>query len=179
MKKWIILAYTLPPEPSRKRVAVWRRLRKLGAVYMNEGFWFLPSSPALLAAIEEVSTGIRNEGGTASSFEASCITAPENDVLLERFTEARRAEYEEVARQCDRFLGHLERARESGEFSFAKTEEFEEDLEKRTRWLAQVRERDFLGVEGYTSVAEKLEHCRRALESFVQAAFEKQSAHAE
>jgi ChrB-like protein len=172
---WIVLAYTLPPEPSRKRVAAWRRLRKLGAVYMNEGFWFLPGTPHLVDAIREIAADIQADGGTAWAFQASSLLPVEKEALHARFTEARQAEYEEVERQCERFLGHVARAAESGDFGFAKTEEFEEDLEKRQRWLTQIRERDVLGADGYQSTQEKLDECRRALDAYLEQAYRQQS----
>ena len=40
---WQIITYRLPKEPSRHRVAVWRELRRLGAVSLQQGTWALPS----------------------------------------------------------------------------------------------------------------------------------------
>ena len=34
--RWLVLIYTLPAEPTRKRAFVWRELKKLGAVYLRE-----------------------------------------------------------------------------------------------------------------------------------------------
>jgi hypothetical protein len=35
--RWVLLVYRLPREPSRHRVAVWRKLRDLGAHYLQDG----------------------------------------------------------------------------------------------------------------------------------------------
>ena len=35
--RWVLLAYQLPREPSRRRVAVWRKLRDLGVLYLQDG----------------------------------------------------------------------------------------------------------------------------------------------
>ena len=32
---WLLLVYRVPPEPSRLRAAVWRRLKSLGAIYLQ------------------------------------------------------------------------------------------------------------------------------------------------
>src|ERR687898_153907 len=35
--RWVLLVYRIPREPSRHRVAVWRKLRDLGALYLQDG----------------------------------------------------------------------------------------------------------------------------------------------
>jgi hypothetical protein len=168
---WLILAYSLPPEPSRKRVAVWRRMRKLGAVYLNEGIWFLPETPHLIAAMTDVLRDVHSEGGTGWGFRAEALLPEEKEDLQSRFSAARAEEYAEVSRQCERFLGHIQRETENGHFAFTTVEELEQDLEKRKRWLGQVRERDVLGSPGNERAEAQLQDCRQALDAFAEAAF--------
>ena len=40
--EWIVINYTLPREPSRVRVSLWRRLKKIGAVNIQQSMWILP-----------------------------------------------------------------------------------------------------------------------------------------
>ena len=40
--EWIAINYTLPREPSRIRVSVWRKLKKIGAVSIQQSMWILP-----------------------------------------------------------------------------------------------------------------------------------------
>jgi len=169
--RWLIVAYTLPAEPSRKRVAVWRRMRKLGAVYASEGFWFLPETPALRKAIDDVLREVGSEGGTSWGFRSEALVPEQEDDLRRRFNGARAEEYAEIGRQCDRFLAHIRRETESNHFAFATIEELEQDLEKRKRWLGQVRERDVLDAGGREPAEEQLKACRLALDGFAEAAY--------
>ena len=41
-QSWVLLIYRLPREPSRHRVAVWRKLKDLGALYLQDGVAALP-----------------------------------------------------------------------------------------------------------------------------------------
>ena len=41
-QEWLTINYTLPKEPSRVRVSVWRKLKKSGAVILGQSVWFLP-----------------------------------------------------------------------------------------------------------------------------------------
>jgi hypothetical protein len=34
---WFVLVYKLPPEPTRLRASVWRKLKAAGAVYLQNG----------------------------------------------------------------------------------------------------------------------------------------------
>ena len=40
--KWVFLVYRLPREPSTPRIALWRRLRRLGVVQIADGVVALP-----------------------------------------------------------------------------------------------------------------------------------------
>ena len=42
-----MLIVRLPAEPSRHRVAVWRELRRAGAVPLGQGCWAVPEVPAV------------------------------------------------------------------------------------------------------------------------------------
>jgi hypothetical protein len=170
--EWLLLAYSLTAEPSRARVAVWRRLRKLGAVYVDGGFWCLPNTPALTEAAREVAAEIRGQGGTANVFAANELDAEQSQRLRSRFNQAREQEYAEVIGQCERFLAHVQRATGRKDFEFAEVEELEHDLDKRQRWFSQIRERDVFGVEARSRAEKLLQECREALDHFIDQAYE-------
>ncbi|WP_240653613.1 Chromate resistance protein ChrB [Streptomyces sp. AcE210] len=48
--RWLILVIKLPADPSRHRVAVWRELRKIGALSLGQGIWAVPEVPVFAAA---------------------------------------------------------------------------------------------------------------------------------
>ena len=45
--RWLILIYHLPRDPSRHRVAVWRKLKALGGLYMQDGAAPIPTDSTL------------------------------------------------------------------------------------------------------------------------------------
>ena len=47
-RMWLLLAYKVPRDPSAARVYVWRKLKKLGAVALQDAVWVLPSTPQTL-----------------------------------------------------------------------------------------------------------------------------------
>ena len=63
----------LPPprEPSRHRVAVWRRLKTLGALYLQDGVAALPEDAVTREQLEWLQLRIREAGGKATLWEAA------------------------------------------------------------------------------------------------------------
>ncbi|WP_251095520.1 Chromate resistance protein ChrB [Streptomyces sp. Caat 7-52] len=45
--RWLILVIKPAAEPSRHRVAVWRELRRIGALSLGQGVWAVPEVPGL------------------------------------------------------------------------------------------------------------------------------------
>jgi hypothetical protein len=167
---WLLISYSLPPEPSRLRVAAWRRMRKLGAVHVNEGFWFLPQTPALRSVLDNIAADVRGQGGTAWVL-ASQASDFEGADLARLYNDARAVDYAELTRHYERFLAHIEGDTENGNFGFAAVEELEQDLEKRARLLREIQERDVLHSDSGPEAVAGLQRCREALERFTEEAF--------
>jgi hypothetical protein len=168
---WLVIAYTLPPEPSRLRVSIWRRLRKVGAVYLEEGVWVLPKTDALESEVRTILKDIENFEGTFSAFVGLDFDGGQAERLRSRFLAARDEEYAELQGQCRRFMVHIDHATSTERYTFAEVEELEEDLAKLERWLEEIRSRDpFESPEGAVS-ADALEKGRQALAQFTERAY--------
>jgi len=165
---WLLLGYSLPTEPSRYRVSVWRRLRKLGAVHLNEGFWVLPNSPSMRSELDGVIREIRSYNGTPSAFTSSDFDPQQNERLRAKFLEARDEEYREVQGQYDKFVVHVDHARSTHRFTFAEVEELEEEISKLERWLNEVSERDTFGSPQQEATAASLREGRELLQRFTE-----------
>ena len=98
---WLILIYQLPREPSRHRVAVWRRLKALGALYLQDGAAALPEDAVTREQLEWLRLRVREAGGEATLWEASPNTVAENAALAEEFRGLREAAYGELIDAAD------------------------------------------------------------------------------
>jgi len=94
--RWLILIYHLPREPSRHRVAVWRKLKALGALYLQDGAAALPDDAVTREQLEWLQLRVREAGGEATLWEALPNTVAENRVLVEEFRALREAAYREL-----------------------------------------------------------------------------------
>ena len=91
--RWVLLVYRLPREPSRHRVAVWRKLRDLGALYLQDGVAALPEDAVTREQLEWLQLRVREAGGEATLWEASPNTLAESAALVEEFRASREAAY--------------------------------------------------------------------------------------
>lgn len=94
--RWLILIYHLPREPSRHRVAVWRKLKALGALYLQDGAATLPDDAVIREQLEWLQLRVREAGGEATLWEALPNTVAENRSLVEEFRALREAAYREL-----------------------------------------------------------------------------------
>jgi DNA-binding transcriptional regulator PaaX len=95
-KRWLILIYQLPREPSRHRVAVWRKLKALGALYLQDGAAALPDDAVTREQLEWLQLRVLEAGGEATLWEALPNTVAENKALVEEFCALREAAYREL-----------------------------------------------------------------------------------
>src|SRR5215217_6872946 len=71
--RWVLLVYRLPREPSRHRVAVWRKLRDLGALYLKDGVAALPEDAVTREQLEWLQLRVREAGGEATLWEGGQV----------------------------------------------------------------------------------------------------------
>src|SRR6202034_1161072 len=62
---WLLLIYRVPPEPTRLRSTVWRRIKSLGAIYLQNSVAALPASTASERALRKLRREITDMSGTA------------------------------------------------------------------------------------------------------------------
>jgi hypothetical protein len=121
-KPWVLLSYRLPREPSRLRLAVWRRLKRSGAIVLHDAVWVLPADARNREALEWLAEEIEEQGGAALLWEAASFEAAQDERIISRFRADADARYgaiadsaESLRRVAERRLppraGRLEQAR--------------------------------------------------------------------
>ena len=86
---WMLLSSRVPREPSRLRLSIWWRLKRLGAVLLHDSVWILPADAKTREAFEWLAEEIEEQGGTALSWEAQSVSADQDRQIVLRFrTEA-------------------------------------------------------------------------------------------
>jgi hypothetical protein len=161
---WLILIYRIPTEPTRLRAGVWRKLKGLGAIYLQNSAVALPFSPQSERALRTLRSEIDDMGGMATLFSSTTLAGHEQ--LVESFNAARDDEYDEIIDKCADFLTQIQKEYDANHFTYAELEENEVDLVKLKGWLDRIQARDVLGARKLGATVEAIERCERILEEY-------------
>src|SRR5262245_7157963 len=93
---WLLLVYKIPREPTAGRVYVWRKLKQLGAVGVQDAVWVLPATPKTREHFQWLAAEITELGGEASLFTSQAVLARQDESLREQFEEPVRQGYKEI-----------------------------------------------------------------------------------
>jgi hypothetical protein len=96
VRSWVLLLYKIPPEPTAKRVQVWRKLKRLGALLLHDAVWVLPATPYTVEQFQWLAAEIREMEGSATAWEARLYLADEDDRLAAQFLAQTDAIYREI-----------------------------------------------------------------------------------
>lgn len=164
---WVVLAYRVPNEPSRHRVALWRELRRAGAVSLQQATWALPTTAS--AVLERVTELVERAGGDLFAFDAEPRDAGPLETL---YTQTREEEWLEFARECDKYEAELDHEEAIGKFTPAELDEEEQSLERLRRWFRELRARDVFGAPSAPEAEQRLKASAERFERYADRVFE-------
>ena len=105
--EWVLLAYRVPREPSTPRIAIWRKLKRLGAAQVGDGLVALPADARTREQLDWLAEEVLEAGGSATMWLARPATVGAERELAVGMTAARVAEYTKVLAEA-RAGGRLE-----------------------------------------------------------------------
>jgi hypothetical protein len=161
---WLVLVYRIPSEPTRLRAAAWRRLKALGAVYLQNSVAALPMSTAAERSLRKLQHEIVGMSGTATLMKSTVLVG--EATVLATFQDARTDEYDEILDRCRGFLTEIEHEYEKSHFTYAELEENEVDYTKLVNWFEKVSARDVFAAPGRELAVAELKKCEQALEDY-------------
>jgi hypothetical protein len=142
--KWVLLAYQIPSEPSARRVAVWRKLKRLGALLLHDSLWVLPATAHTREQFQWLAADIIEFGGEATFWEGELLVGGEQANLVGQFREQVEAVYRDI---------------------LAKLEIPDSDLAALARDYQQAKTRDYFESELSDIVRDKLIDAREGRSS--------------
>ena len=94
---WLLLVYKVPPEPTARRVYVWRKLKRLGAILLHDAVWVLPQSDYTREQLQWLASEIAELEGEALVWEAQLALPGDDDSsLIRQFMEQVNSAYGEI-----------------------------------------------------------------------------------
>jgi hypothetical protein len=131
---WLLLLFSLPTNRNTERVAVWRRLKKMGAVQIKTSTYLLPDEPAQYEQFQWLAKQIRDYGGDSTLVRAHEIEGLTKERVIAIFNDARAKDYGELRKSLQSFIARQKKM---------DAEEAGSELERLTRRFREVRAVDF------------------------------------
>jgi len=86
--RWLVFSYNLPAEPTRARVWIWRKLKRLGAVNARQSLWLLPHTEENRSNLQASCAYIEKNGGTSLLLEGTALDDRVQSLIMALFREA-------------------------------------------------------------------------------------------
>jgi hypothetical protein len=142
--RWVFLFYRLPRDPSAPRLAVWRRLKRLGVAQLLDGLVALPLDSRNREQLEWAAEQVTEAGGEAAVWLADPTTATQSRAISQGMAATIAEQYggvEKVALAAARAPGRERRT----------------TLARLRRELSRIRRRDYFPpVESLARAVEDL-----------------------
>jgi len=170
-ESWLQISYKVPPDPATRRVALWRRLKGMGAVYLRDGVCLLPKTDEFVRRLRMIEHEIGQMGGDAVLLETTGLDRTQQERVVQRFNADRNGEYEEFLGKCRDYEAEIAKETAVRHFTYAELEENDQDLIKLRRWIEKIGKLDFYGAPLAQVSRERLSECEGLLEGFSQQVF--------
>ncbi len=163
---WRIVLVKIAAEPTRHRVAVWRELRKVGALSLGQGTWAVPDVAAFNAGVDRASELVDRADGEVIILTATGASEQDGARLAAMFTAAREDEWAEFLSDCTKYEAELDKEIRIEKFTLAELEEEEQSLDRLRRWHRDLRARDLFGASNAARATAALQHCTERFEDY-------------
>jgi polyphosphate kinase 2 (PPK2 family) len=170
--QWTVLIVRLPADPSRHRVAVWRELRRTGALLLGQGVWAVPTTPAFTGGLDRAVQLAERGNGEVVLLDASGRDEANAARLEGLFTAAREAEWAEFVADCGKYEAELDKEIRIHKFTLAELDEEEQSLDRLRRWYRELKVRDLFGAPSAVQAEQRLKHCAERLEDYADRVYQ-------
>jgi hypothetical protein len=168
----LVLVVRVPAEPSRHRVAVWRELRRVGALSLGQGTWVVPDVPGFADGVTRVIELAQRGEGEVVVLDATGRAQQDSARLEALFTADREDEWAEFLADCGKFDAEIDKEVRNRKFTMAELEEEEQSLERLRRWHRDLKARDVFRAPSAADAEQRLKHCADRLADYTDQVFQ-------
>lgn len=176
MSAWVLLVYRVPTEPASGRVSVWRHLKRMGGLYLQQCVCLFPALPDILRELDERAAAINELGGDYTLFDIPRLRPGDEERVIATFRDLRNKDYAEIIEECEtKFVKEIEFEHFRQNYSYAESEEIRQDLDKIRRWQRRVIERDWFNADRRDEAEAWIVRCTDLLADYEQEVYRRQS----
>lgn len=169
---WLLITYKVPPDPPTRRIALWRRLKGLGTVYLQNGVCLLPKTDDHVRQLKMIENDIAEMSGDCVILETVALDHAQEEKVIARFKADRDDQYREFLGRCADFETEIAKERATNKFTYAELEEEDTDLKKLQGWFEKIRKLDFYGATLAQEATKRLKDCEVLLDAYAKQVFE-------
>lgn len=95
-KQWLMLIYKVPRKPTASRVYVWRKLKQLGAVMLQDAVWILPDTERTAEQFQWLAAEITELAGEATLWKSALFSGQQESAVVALFNSRTEEVYREI-----------------------------------------------------------------------------------
>lgn len=174
--EFLSFSYKIPSEPSKNRVYIWRSLKNLGAIYLQQGVALLPNRDDILTKLNKLDKLVKDsfDGKSTLSKLQFINESDENDIISE-FTNQSFNEYDEFIKNCKHLIYEVDTEINENNFNFSELEEVEGSLKKLKLWLKKIKNRDYFNNSNAKDAELFLEEIENKVSLFASLVYKKEN----
>jgi hypothetical protein len=167
---WLVISVSTAGAAASLRVQVWRKLRSLGALYLQQSVCLLPARAEVVREVRRLVDRVGRQGGSARVLRMAFTDPADEHGVIAELNAARDAEYAEVLDRLPELRQELAAEQARGNVTYAEVEESEADLDRFRNWLSKIAARDYFAAPGGQAAREAVEQAAAELAAFEDAA---------
>jgi uncharacterized protein YdbL (DUF1318 family) len=167
---WLLISVSTAGAAASLRVQVWRKLRSLGALYLQQSVCLLPATEDVAREVRRLLDRVHHQGGSGQALQIELTNPAEHAHVVAQINDARDVEYAEVLERLPEFRAELEKELARGRATYVEVEECEADLDRFRSWISKIAARDYFDAPGAAAARDALEAAAAELAAFEQAA---------
>ena len=160
-------------------MAVWREVRRSGALQLQQSVIAFPDGEPFERAVARIRAAVDEVGGSAVAVRAEPLDAADDARLRGAWNEARADEYGELISECEKLVAEIEKEFGKQKFTLAELDEEEAELDKLTRWHERITARDVCGCDRAGDAETAMQRASEALARYTAAVFDRTHGAAE
>lgn len=164
--EFLTFTYKIPSEPSKNRVYIWRLIKELGAVYLQQGVVLLPYNEDLYSVLLNLREQVNALGGKATLSKLSFLKEEDEREIIEEFLKQINAEYDEFIKNCQQLIEEILNEKAQGDFNFSEIIEHEEEYKKFQRWYENTAKKNYFKSEQQAKALEILKQAKLTLQEY-------------
>ena len=175
--RFLVLVYRMPAKPTAGRIAVWRHLKKVGAIYIQQSVCVFPDQASVRADLQGILNKIVESAGEYHLLPVGTLSAGERQKLVDQFRDQTAKHYAEIIENCEvNFQREIEFEIFRNNLTYEEAEEIRVEFEKISNWFERVKGRDWFGAPNQDEASRWIARCEKLVEDFEGRVFAAQEA---